>query len=72
MKEESFELGKHVPVLPKDFWVTAITLMKVVQITLMSILETTVWVINIIEMRVTFSILNLLGPFLFLFDILEI
>ena len=39
---------------------------------LTSILEMIVWVMNMIEIRVTTEILNLLGPFLFVFDILEI
>ena len=40
--------------------------------TLMSILEMIVCLTNMIEIRVTFAILNLLGPFLFVFDFLEI
>ena len=51
---------------------TAIILMKVMKRTLMSILEMIVCLTNMIEIRVTFVILNLLGPFLFLFDFLEI
>ena len=38
----------------------------------MSILEMIVCLTNMTEIRVTFVILNLLGPFLFLFDFLEI
>ena len=38
----------------------------------MSILELIVCLTNMIEIRVTLAILNLLGPFLFVFDFLEI
>ena len=68
----SFGLRKHVPVLSGSTCLTAIMLMKVTKRTLTSILEMIVWVMNIIEIRVTVAVLNLLGPFLFVFDILEI
>ena len=46
--------------------------LNVVKRAFTSILEMIVWVTNMIEIRVAFAILNLLGPFLFVFDILEI
>ena len=51
---------------------TAIILMKDMKRTLMNILEMIVCLTNMIEIRVTFAILNLLEPFLFVFDFLEI
>ena len=39
MKEESFGLRKRIPVLSRDCWLTAITLMKVTKRTLMTILK---------------------------------
>ena len=58
--------------LSRGCCLTAITLMKVMKRTLMSILELIVCLTNMIEIRVTLAILNLLGPFLFVFDFLEI
>ena len=58
--------------LSRGCCLTAITLMKVMKRTLMSILEMIVCLTNMIEIRVTLAILNLLGPFLFVFDFLEI
>ena len=45
---------------------------KVMKSTLMSILKMIVCLTSLIEIRVTLAILNLLGPFLFVFDFLEI
>ena len=53
------------PVLPRCCCLTAIILMKDMKRTLMSILEMIVSLTNMIEIQVTFAILNLLGPFLF-------
>ena len=58
--------------LPRCCCLTAIILMKDMKRSLMSILEMIVSLTNMIEIQVTFAILNLLGPFLFVFDFLEI
>ena len=69
MKEDSFGLKKCIPVLSRGCWLTATKVKKVLKRTSTSILEMIVWVTNMIEIRVTLAILNLLGPFLFVFDI---
>ena len=71
MKEDHLDRGS-VSSAVEVLLLTAIILMKVMKRTLMSILEMIVCLTNMIEIRVTFVILNLLGPFLFLFDFLEI
>ena len=58
--------------LSKGSCSTAKRLMQVIKRTLMSISEMIVCLTNMIEIRVTLAILNLLGPFLFVFDFLEI
>ena len=71
MKEDHLDRGS-VSSAVEVLLLTAIILMKVMKRTLMSILEMIVCLTNMTEIRVTFVILNLLGPFLFLFDFLEI
>ena len=67
-----FGLRKRILVLSRGCRLTAIMLMKVTKGTLTSILEIIVWVTNLIEIPVKFEFLNLLGPLLFVFDILGV
>ena len=71
-ERRSFGLRKRILVLSRDCCLTAIMLMKVTNEKLTSILEIIVWMANMIEIPVKFANLNLLGPLLFVFDILGI